>query len=405
MRIKPFQGLVPHSSKTESVASVPYDVVNTEEARKLASGNSDSLLNVSRAEINFDDGYNAYSDNVYEKAKDNFNKLIESNVLVREEEPCVYIYRQIMNEHVQTGLVAVSHVDDYNENIIRKHEKTRPVKEDDRTKLASTLRAHLGPVFLTYRNEEKINQEISNHVNSNSPNVDFVADDGVQHTCWKVSGGGRFPELFNSVELAYVADGHHRSASAARVSTEYRNLNDFNSGEEDYNWFLTVFFPDSQLKVLPYNRVVNDLNGLSNEEFMIEVEKLASVSVSDNIPPSTPGLTKMFISGCWYELRWNDKFEDPVSCLDVSILQELLLDPVLGIDDPRTNSRINFIGGIRGNEELERLVSNGNYAVAFSMHPVGVSQLMDIADSGKIMPPKSTWFEPKLRSGLFIHTF
>ena len=405
MRIKPFQGLVPHSSKTESVASVPYDVVNTEEARKLASGNSDSLLNVSRAEINFDDGYNAYSDNVYEKAKDNFNKLIESNVLVREEEPCVYIYRQIMNGHVQTGLVAVSHVDDYNENIIRKHEKTRPVKEDDRTKLASTLRAHLGPVFLTYRNEEKINQEITNHVNSNSPNVDFVADDGVKHTCWKVSGGGRFPELFNSVKLAYVADGHHRSASAARVSTEYRNLNDFNSGEEDYNWFLTVFFPDSQLKVLPYNRVVNDLNGLSNEEFMIEVEKLASVSVSDNIPPSTPGLTKMFISGCWYELRWNDKFEDPVSCLDVSILQELLLDPVLGIDDPRTNSRINFIGGIRGNEELERLVSNGNYAVAFSMHPVGVSQLMDIADSGKIMPPKSTWFEPKLRSGLFIHTF
>ena len=405
MRIKPFQGLVPHSSKTESVASVPYDVVNTEEARKLASGNSDSLLNVSRAEINFDDGYNAYSDNVYEKAKDNFNKLIESNVLVREEEPCVYIYRQIMNGHVQTGLVAVSHVDDYNENIIRKHEKTRPVKEDDRTKLASTLRAHLGPVFLTYRNEEKINQEIANHVNSNSSNVDFVADDGVQHTCWKVSGGGRFPELFNSVKLAYVADGHHRSASAARVSTEYRKLNDFNSGEEDYNWFLTVFFPDSQLKVLPYNRVVNDLNGLSNEEFMIEVEKLASVSVSDNIPPSTPGLTKMFISGCWYELRWNDKFEDPVSCLDVSILQELLLGPVLGIDDPRTNSRINFIGGIRGNEELERLVSNGNYAVAFSMHPVGVSQLMDIADSGKIMPPKSTWFEPKLRSGLFIHTF
>ena len=405
MRIKPFQGLVPHSSKTESVASVPYDVVNTEEARKLASGNSDSLLNVSRAEINFDDGYNAYSDNVYEKAKDNFNKLIESNVLVREEEPCVYIYRQIMNGHVQTGLVAVSHIDDYNENIIRKHEKTRPVKEDDRTKLASTLRAHLGPVFLTYRNEEKINQEITNHLNSNSPNVDFVADDGVQHTCWKVSGGGRFPELFNSVKLAYVADGHHRSASAARVSTEYRKLNDFNSGEEDYNWFLTVFFPDSQLKVLPYNRVVNDLNGLSNEEFMIKVEKLARVSVSDNIPPSTPGLTKMFISGCWYELRWNDKFEDPVSCLDVSILQELLLGPVLGIDDPRTNSRINFIGGIRGNEELERLVSNGNYAVAFSMHPVGVSQLMDIADSGKIMPPKSTWFEPKLRSGLFIHTF
>ena len=405
MRIKPFQGLVPHSSKTELVASVPYDVVNTEEARKLASGNSDSLLNVSRAEINFDDGYNAYSDDVYEKAKDSFNKLIESNVLVREEEPCVYIYRQIMNGHVQTGLVAVSHVDDYNENIIRKHEKTRPVKEDDRTKLASTLRAHLGPVFLTYRNEEKINQEITNHVNSNSPNVDFVADDGVQHTCWKVSGGGRFPELFNSVKLAYVADGHHRSASAARVSTEYRNLNDFNSGEEDCNWFLTVFFPDTQLKVLPYNRVVNDLNGLSNEEFMIEIEKLASVSVSDNIPPSTPGLTKMFISGCWYELRWNDKFEDPVSCLDVSILQELLLGPVLGIDDPRTNSRINFIGGIRGNEELERLVSNGNYAVAFSMHPVGVSQLMDIADSGKIMPPKSTWFEPKLRSGLFIHTF
>jgi uncharacterized protein (DUF1015 family) len=227
----------------------------------------------------------------------------------------------------------------------------------------------------------------------------------VQHTSWKVSGGGRFPELFKSVKLSYVADGHHRSASAARVSIEHRNLDDSNSGEEDYNWFLTVFFPDNQLKVLPYNRVVHDLNGLSNEEFMIEVDKLASISVSDNLPPSSPGLTKMFISGCWYELRWNDKFEDPVDSLDVSVLQELLLGPVLGIDDPRTNSRIDFIGGIRGNEELERLVSNGNCAVAFSMHPVEVSQLMDIADNGKIMPPKSTWFEPKLRSGLFIHTF
>ena len=405
MRIKPFKGLIPESSKTESVASVPYDVVNTEEARKLAEGNPDSLLNVSRAEINFEDGFDAYSDAIYDKAKTNFNQLIDSGVLVREEEPCVYIYRQIMNGHSQTGLVAVSHVDDYNENIIRKHEKTRPVKEDDRTRLASALRAHLGPVFLTYRNDNNINEEISNFVKLNSPNVDFVADDGVQHTTWKVTGGGKFPELFESIPLAYVADGHHRSASAARVSTEFRNHENTKTGEEDYNWFLTVFFPDNELKVLPYNRVIKDLNGLTVEDFLLKVKKLAKVTVSDNLPPVSPGITKMFIFETWYELHWHDEFDDPVEALDVSVLQELLLGPILGIDDPRTNSRIEFIGGIRGTEELERLVSSGHSAVAFSMYPVEVSQLMSIADNDQIMPPKSTWFEPKLRSGLFIHTF
>ena len=405
MRIKPFNGLVPSPSKTELVASVPYDVVNTEEARALAQGNSDSLLNVSRAEINFEDGFDPYSSKVYEKAKFNFNRLVNDGVLIREEEPCIYIYRQDMNGHVQTGIVAVSHVDDYNNNYIRKHEKTRPVKEDDRTHLASTLRAHLGPVFLTYRNDHEINSSVKNFIEANPVNVDFIASDGVRHTTWKVSGGGEFPRLFEKIPLAYVADGHHRSASAARVSTEFKERHESINDDEDYNWFLTVFFPDNELNVLPYNRVVKDLNGLDEIDFLNAVKKVADLSESDSSVPISSGNTKMYFSGKWYNLKWDNMIDDPVNSLDVSILQENLLSPILGINDPRTDSRIDFIGGIRGNAEIERIVNDGAAVVGFSMYPVEVSQLMSIADNDQIMPPKSTWFEPKLRSGLFIHTF
>ena len=405
MRIKPFKGLVPSQSDVELVAAVPYDVVNTKEARSLAQGNPKSLLNVSRAEINFEDDIDPYSSQVYERAKTNFNALVEDNVLVRETEPCLYIYRQEMNGHIQTGIVAVSHVDDYNDNKIKKHEKTRPVKEDDRTKLAATLRAHLGPVFLTYRQSEIINKEVDEFIKANSKNVDFVANDGVRHTTWRVPGGGVFPQLFEKIPFAYVADGHHRSASAARVSTEFRGKESSELSDQDYEWFLTVFFPDNQLNVLPYNRVVKDLNGLSEDEFLEKVKELVELTVSDHEPADAVNNTKMYISGRWYNLKWDKVNDDPVHSLDVSLLQNILLAPVLGISDPRTDTRIDFIGGIRGNIEIEKLVNDGTAAVGFSMYPVKVSQLMDIADNDQIMPPKSTWFEPKLRSGLFIHTF
>lgn len=310
-----------------------------------------------------------------------------------------------MNGHIQTGIVAVSHVDDYNDNKIKKHEKTRPVKEDDRTKLAATLRAHLGPVFLTYRQSEIINKEVDEFIKANSKNVDFVASDGVRHTTWKVPGGGVFPKLFEKIPFAYVADGHHRSASAARVSTEFRGKESSELSDQDYEWFLTVFFPDNQLNVLPYNRVVKDLNGLSDNEFLEKVKELVELTVSDHEPADAVNNTKMYISGRWYNLKWDKVNDDPVHSLDVSLLQNNLLAPVLGISDPRTDTRIDFIGGIRGNIEIEKIVNDGTAAVGFSMYPVKVSQLMDIADNDQIMPPKSTWFEPKLRSGLFIHTF
>ena len=405
MQIKAFSGLIPASDKVESVAAVPYDVVNRDEAMKLAKDNPDSLLNVSRAEICLPQTMDPYSDQVYQRAKLNFEALQSSQVLVRESEPCMYLYRQTMGAHSQTGLVTVSHIDDYCDGVILKHEKTRPVKENDRTQLALTLRAHLGPVFLTYKNNEAITNEVNRSITGTDPCFDFKAGDGVAHTAWRVPGGGCFKELFSALPAAYVADGHHRSASAARVGAELRKDNESHSGEEDYNWFLTVFFPDDQLNVLPYNRTVTDLNGNSESDFLKKIQSMFNVNEADDGVPLRSGETRMFLGGRWYSIIWDEIGNDPVSSLDVSVLQDRLLAPVLGISDPRTDNRIDFIGGIRGTQELERRVFKKDAAVAFSMYPVNVSQLMSIADSGSIMPPKSTWFEPKLRSGLFIHTF
>tara|TARA_B110000116_G_scaffold265643_1_gene275138 strand:- start:950 stop:2167 length:1218 start_codon:yes stop_codon:yes gene_type:complete len=405
MRIKAFSGLIPAADKVESVAAVPYDVVNRDEAAALAEGNPESLLNVSRAEITLPSTTDPYSDEVYLRAKNNFEDLQAKNVIKRECEPCMYIYRQIMGDHSQTGLVAVSHIDDYRDGAILKHEKTRPAKENDRTTLALTLRAHLGPVFLTYKNNKGINHYLKQVTEQSNPHFTFTAEDGVDHIIWRVPGGANFQELFSALPSAYVADGHHRSASAARVGTELRRKNESHSGEEDYNWFLTVYFPDDQLRVLPYNRTVTDLNGYSDFEFIERVRSLVPLNEVDDGEPAGVGETRMFLSGRWYSLIWDQIGNDPVNSLDVSILQDRILDPVLGVNDPRTDNRIDFIGGIRGTQELVRRVEEGSAAVAFSMYPVDVSQLMSIADSGEIMPPKSTWFEPKLRSGLFIHTF
>ncbi|MEI6073802.1 MAG: DUF1015 family protein [Verrucomicrobiae bacterium] len=405
LRVRAFQGLSPKPELAAEVACVPYDVVNRAEAAALTEGNPHSLMHVDRAEIDLPPATDPYSEIVYATAKKNLAGLVASGALVREPTPTVYLYRQQMGGHVQTGVAAVCHIDDYENDIIRKHEKTRKDKEDDRTRLIGTLGADTGPVFLTYRPRAEIDALVSAET-ARPPEVDFVAPDGIRHSLWRMRGSDALAKEFSHVPLAYVADGHHRSASAARVGRERREANPNHTGNEEYNWFLCVLFPADQLRILPYNRVVNDLNGYSPEEFLAKIRAVFDVADRAPATPSAPGHAAMFFGGRWIGLSWKtDPATDPVSRLDVSVLQDRLLAPVLGIDDPRTSKRIDFVGGIRGTKELEERVSGGSAAAAFSMFPVTVDQLMAIADAGQIMPPKSTWFEPKLRSGLFIHTF
>lgn len=405
LRVRAFQGLSPKPELAANVACVPYDVVNRGEAAALAAGNPLSLMHVDRAEIDLPPETDPYSDIVYSTARKNLDGLVSSGALVREPGPTIYLYRQQMGGHVQIGVAAVCHIDDYENDIIRKHEKTRRDKEDDRTRLIGALGADTGPVFLTYRGRPDIDALVAERT-SLPPAVDFVAPDGIRHTLWKTRETGPLSEAFAQVPLAYVADGHHRSASAARVGRERRAANPNHTGTEEYNWFLCVLFPADQLRILPYNRVVTDLNGHTAEEFLDMVREIFEVTENAPASPTTPGNVSMFFGGRWMGLSWKaDPPVDPVARLDVSVLQDRLLAPILGIDDPRTSKRIDFVGGIRGTSELEERVKGGRAAVAFSMVPVTVDQLMDIADAGQIMPPKSTWFEPKLRSGLFIHTF
>jgi len=405
LRVRAFQGLSPKPELAAQVACVPYDVVNRSEAAALAAGNPLSLMHVDRAEIGLPPEADPYSEIVYATAKTNLDGLVSSGALAREPGPTIYLYRQQMGSHVQTGVAAVCHIDDYENDIIRKHEKTRKDKEDDRTRLIGTLGADTGPVFLTYRGRPEIDALVAAQT-SLPPDADFVAPDGIRHTLWKMREVGPLAEAFAKVPVAYVADGHHRSASAARVGRERRAANPNHTGDEEYNWFLCVLFPADQLQILPYNRVVNDLNGHTAEAFLAKVRETFEVAENAPASPSAPGNVSMFFDGRWIGLSWKtDSSADPVARLDVSVLQDRLLAPVLGIADPRTSKRVDFVGGIRGTEELEERVKTGRAAVAFSMFPVTVTQLMDIADAGQIMPPKSTWFEPKLRSGLFIHTF
>jgi len=404
MKIRAFKGLRPDPQHAAKVASLPYDVVNTSEARELAQGNPHSFLHVVRAEIDLPEGTDLYSDPVYTKAKENLDQLQATGALVREEAPSLYVYQQVMDGHKQKGLVSVCHIEDYLNDLIKKHEKTRPQKEDDRTKLNATLNAHPGPVFLTYRDDETINASID-QITQEEPLIDFTAPDGVQHTVWRVAQTEALVSAFADIPFSYVADGHHRSASAARVGAERKANNPNHTGEEDYNWFLAVNFPASQLKILPYNRLVFDLNGHSEEDFLERVKSVATVTEDVDPSPNQVGKVSMYFNNRWYGLEFApDESLDPVSRLDISRLQDSILSPILGIEDPRTSDRIDFIGGIRGTEELEKRVHNGDGPVAFSMYPVTIGQLMDIADAGATMPPKSTWFEPKLRSGLFVHT-
>jgi len=405
LRIRAFQGLRPAPTLANLVACVPYDVVDRNESAALVQDNPHSLLHVDRAEIDLPPETNPYSPEVYAKALVNFQGLQKSDALIRESEPCLYLYEQRMGNHTQTGLVAVCHIGDYENDIIKKHEKTRRDKEDDRTRLINTLSADTGPVFLTYRDQAPIDAMVAG-IKKQTPLYDFTALDGIGHAVWRIPGGELFVRAFQDVPVSYVADGHHRTASAVRVGRERREANPNHTGNEDYNWFLAVLFPGSQLQILPYNRCIRDLNGKSADEFLEAVRNRFSVEGNAHPSPVKSGSVSMYLGGKWFDLSWpEDPGADLISRLDVSILQDRLLAPVLGVDDPRTSQRIDFVGGIRGTRELQERVDSGRAAVAFSMAPTTVAQLMDIADANQIMPPKSTWFEPKLRSGLFIHTF
>jgi uncharacterized protein (DUF1015 family) len=403
--IQPFRALRPPADRVAAVASPPYDVVSTEEARSLAADNPLSFLHVSRPEIDLPEGTDLYSDTVYRKAADNFEKLVRECPLTEEETPSVYLYRLIMDGHEQTGVVACCAVDEYDNNTIRKHERTRPDKEDDRTRHILTLKSQTGPVFLTYRASSEINTRVL-ETTATAPLYDFTSPDGVQHTVWHAPDPVRFVQAFREVPLLYIADGHHRAASASRARRDLMESSFGHTGDEDYNFFLTVIFPDNQLQILPYNRVVRDLNNLTAGEFFLKVKTKFDVTEDAPPTPASPGRFSMYFVKRWYGLTLKNapaSSTDPVATLDVSLLQDYLLDPILGIKDVRTDKRIDFIGGIRGTKELEQLVDSSQAAVAFSLYPTTIEDLLRVSDADGIMPPKSTWFEPKLRDGILIH--
>ncbi len=417
--IRPFKALRPTKEKAQLVASVPYDVVNREEAKQFADGNPLSYLHITRSEIDLPDVKDVYSKEVYQKAKENLDRVLKEAPLKIDDRPGFYLYRLIMDGRSQTGICATFSVDDYDNDVILKHEKTRKVKEDDRTNHIVTTEAQTGIVFLTYRGEKAVNEVVDKTMNEIKPEYDFTAPDGIKHTVWIV------PENYNQIIVSefskisklYIADGHHRAKSASRAREEKQKANPNHKGDEEYNYFVAVLFPAEQLKILPYNRVVFDLNGLSKDDFLNEVSEKFEIKRTNDLAtgqagkePKTKNNFCMYLDKQWYHLKARDSVLASLSLeksvgekLDVSILQNFLLNPVLGIDDPRTNNRIDFIGGIRGTKELEKLVDSGKAVVAFSLYPVGIDDLMNISDAGEVMPPKSTWFEPKLRDGLLTH--
>ena len=408
--IKPFRALRPPANLAESVASLPYDVMSVEEARAMATGNPFSFLHVSRPEIDLPADINPYDESVYRQGQLNLGAFIQKGILASDVKDNFYVYRQRMGAITQTGLVVCASVDDYQTGVIKKHEHTRPDKEDDRVKHIDYLDANDEPVFYISRSSVEI-ETILAAVSHGNPEYDFITDDGVAHTLWIISDQGLIQQLitlFSDQSRLYVADGHHRSAAAERVRDLRRSCNPDHTGHEEYNYFLTVIFPEDQLNIMPYNRVIRDLFGQDCAGFMGQVAKLFEIATSPGpVVPSARHHFGMYLDGQWYHLHLRASSideTDTVKRLDVSILQDHLLKPLLGINNPRTDTRIHFVGGIRGNEELTRLVDSGEYAVAFSLFPTSVSELIELADQDQIMPPKSTWFEPKLRSGLFVHT-
>jgi uncharacterized protein (DUF1015 family) len=406
LRIRPFTAILPKPNKAAQVASVPYDVIDTEEARKLADGNPYSFLHVVRSEIDLPEGADPYDAAVYEKSKENLQKFIDDGVLQRDATPGMFLYRQVMAHRTQIGLVCCCHIDDYANNVILKHEKTRQDKEDDRTRHVLTLNANAEPVFLTFLARQEI-KTLMDSDTSDRPLFHFNAEDGVTHTVWPVKDASAYVRAFAGIDRAYIADGHHRSASAARAGAERRAANPNHTGEEEYNWFMTVLFPHDHLTILPYNRVVKDLAGKDEAAVLdaIAHEGMLHRASGEKLPKS-PGTVCVYLRGEWHTLTFEPSSidrNDPIKSLDVSLLQDRILEPILGIRDPRTDKRIDFVGGIRGTDELERRVQSGEAAISFSLYPTTIEQLMAVSDAGLVMPPKSTWFEPKLRSGLFVH--
>lgn len=407
--VRPFRAIRPNKKMADKVISLPYDVMNREEAAEMAKNNPYSFLHICRSEIDLP-GKDAYSKEVYEKAAQNINAFLQKGVFIEEAKPMLYIYKQVMNGNTQTGIVGCVSVDDYKNNIIKKHEFTRVEKEIDRINHFDTCNANTEPVFLTYRKDPKIDSIVERCIANNEPEYSFITEDGISHALWAISDDNiisGLSGLFSNISSLYIADGHHRSASAYKVGEKRREENRNYSGEEEFNFFMAVIFPDDDLRVFDYNRVVKDLNGNSKEEF-IEKVKAAGFSVEEigNAPyrPAEKHEFGMYLDGNWYKIKAGNSIipNHITESLDVAILQNSLLNPILGIQDPRTDKRIDFVGGIRGLEELERRV-NEDMEIAFAVHPVEITDLMRVSDNNMVMPPKSTWFEPKLGSGLFLH--
>lgn len=401
--IRPFAGLRPVPEYAADVIAPPYDVLNSAEARVLAAGKPWSFLHISKAEIDLPEDTDPYDPSVYAKAAENLRNMVERGVLMRDDQPCYYVYRLMMGDHSQTGLVAAASVADYDSNRVRKHEFTRPAKEDDRVRQIKALNAQTGPVLLAYPSEAKLDALLA-EVTQGEPVYDLTAHDGIGHALWVIRDQQTIDTIsasFDAMPAVYIADGHHRSAAASRVARDMGKADDHMS-----HYFLSVIFPHTQMKILDYNRVVTDLNGLSKAEFLAAVKKHFECSEEPSaVSPRSAGEFGMYLDGRWYRLKIQQMLipTDPVKRLDVSLLADYLLQPVLGINDPRTDNRIDFVGGIRGLGELEKRVNSGEMAVAFSMFPTGMSDLMAVADDNQVMPPKSTWFEPKLADGMVSH--
>ena len=407
--IKPFKAVRPANEYVKMVAELPYDVMNREEAQKIAKDNKYSYLHIDRAEIDLDDNVNEYDEQVYLKAKENLDKFMKNNILLKDNEDAIYIYREIVNDRSQTGIVACVAVDDNINGVVKKHEYTKPDKELDRTNHIKYCNANTGTVLLTYKNQEEIEKIIDYYVYFMTPIYDFKTEDDIIHTIWKVEKERDIKDLVNEfakVENLYIADGHHRCAAAENIALEERRKNPNYTGEEEFNYYIAMIAPDTDLNVMDYNRVIKDLNGLTEDEFLAKVrEKFIVREVKKNYKPAYKGQVGMYLNNRWYEIEFGKEYlqgDDVVETLDISILQNHILDKILGIKNPRTDKRIDFIGGIRGTREIERRVDD-DMKVGFLMYPTHIDELISVADENKIMPAKSTWFEPKVRCGLFLH--
>ena len=406
--IRPFSAIRPSREKAEKIAALPYDVYNRAEAKETVKRNAESFLRIDRAETQFDDSVDTYAPEVYRKAHELLWGMVRDGSFVKEEKDCYYIYELTIDGRTQTGIAACASIDDYEQGVIKKHENTRAEKEQDRINHVDVCNAQTGPIFLAYRANAVINAVVD-AVKKEEPLYDFVSEDGIRHRVWVISEEGQIQtveDAFAAIGEIYIADGHHRAASAVKVGQKRRREHPDYTGEEEFNYFLSVLFPDEELMIMDYNRVVRDLNGMSEETFLQKMSQLFEVGIAKDQParPQRKGEFSMYLAGKWYLCTIPEKEvpNHPVQGLDVSVLQERLLSPVLGIEDPKTDNRIDFVGGIRGLEELERRCRT-DCAVAFAMYPTSIQELFAVADAGLLMPPKSTWFEPKLRSGIFIH--